>query len=98
MATRILNSELEIGIQLLSGFHLDVDRLSLLGQDAAGIGIQNEASLDQIAVVLQQPVDAVERPTLFISGESKDDIAIRMEAFPLEPDQRDHQDGVVLQI
>jgi hypothetical protein len=68
VAARILRSKLEIRIEFLSGFHFHIDRLSLFSQDAPGIGVQNESGVDQIAVILQKPIDAIEGPSLFVGG------------------------------
>src|SRR5437879_1725079 len=42
----------------------------------------------------EQPVDAVERAALFISGQSENQIAIRDIAFFFQADEIGHQDGI----
>ena len=43
---------------------------------AAGIGVQRELGVDQIAMVLQQPIDAVGFAALLIGGQREDEIAV----------------------
>ncbi len=46
--------------------------------------VERELSVDQIAMILKQPVDAVVGTTAFlVGGERDDDVAIRLEAFTL---------------
>ena len=57
--------------------------------------VQAELGVDQVALVLEQPLDAVVRATaLFVGRERDDDVAIGLEAFALvanqvgDPDRR----------
>ena len=60
--------------------------------------VQTEVGVDQIALVLEQPLDAVERAAAFLVGrERDDDIAIRLESLTLVPNQiRDPDRGLRL--
>src|SRR5580693_3410665 len=50
--------------------------------------VQRELGIDEIAMVLDQPIDAVVRTAaLFVRGECDDDIAIRLVAFAFVADQ-----------
>ena len=50
--------------------------------------IERKFRVNQFAVILDEPLDAVVRPaTLFIGGERDNDVAIRLEAFLLVEDQ-----------
>ena len=46
-------------------------------------------------MILQQPVDPVRVPALFIGRQRQDDVAIRLVSLAFEANERGHQDGVV---
>ena len=76
--------------------HLHVVRDPLAGDRLAPSAlVEAELGVDQIALVLQQPDDAVVgAAALFVGGERDDDVAVRLEAFTLvanqvgDPDRR----------
>ena len=59
VAARIFRFELEIRVELFAGVHGDDGGLAVARVDAAAVGIEREFRIDQIAMVLEQPVDAV---------------------------------------
>ena len=46
------------------------------GGDAAGIVVERELGIDEIAMVLQQPIDAVGFAALFVGGQREDQVAV----------------------
>ena len=63
---------------------------------ASGIGIENERCFNQVAVVLQQPVNAIRLAPLLVGGKRQDEIAVRLIALLLKANECGHQDGVTL--
>ena len=58
--------------------HLDDrGRFPVPGVDAASIGVQHVFGVDQIAMIFQQPVDAVRLSAFFVGGEREDDVAVK---------------------
>ncbi len=86
--------QLKIGVELFGGVHRDDHGLAVAGVDAAAIGIENVLGVDQIAMILQQPIDAIGFAAFFVGGEREDDVAIRPVIFLLEANQRGDEDGV----
>ena len=58
--------------------------------------VEHEFSVDERALVLQQPVDAVRAAALLIRREREDDVAVRAEPLLLHADERGHHDGVAV--
>ena len=56
---RIRDRELIICVQLFSSINLHHQRPAMIHQNAATIMVQHELGIDQVAVVLEQPVDPV---------------------------------------
>ena len=81
VAAGIQGRQLEIGVLLFAGLDVHVHRLSVLGRDAARIRIQREFGIDQVAMVLEQPVDAIRLAAFFIGGERQNQVAIGPIAF-----------------
>ena len=56
--------------------------------------VQRKVGIDQVAVIFDQPVDAVVRAAaFFVGGERDDDVAVRLEAFAFVSDQIGDPDG-----
>ena len=55
----IFHLKLIIGIELFRGVDRHHHRLAIARVDATAIGIQNECRVDEVAMIAQQPVDAV---------------------------------------
>ena len=62
----------------------------------AAVRVENVFGIDKVAVVLDQPVDAVRFAALLIGREREDDVAIGVEAFPVQAEEGFDQDGVGL--
>jgi hypothetical protein len=55
--------------------------------------VQHELGVDEIAAILQQPVDAVGRAALLVRSQRQDDVAVRTIALGAIAQQRRHHDG-----
>ncbi len=75
--------------QFLGGLQVDPARLAVLERDAAAF-VQRELGVDEIAMVLDEVVDAVLVPVgdLLVRGQREDQVAIGLVAFLLVADQR----------
>ena len=51
--------ELIVGVELLGSPHVEGDRLAMRQVHPAGIGVDDELRFDQVAMVLEQPVDSI---------------------------------------
>ena len=83
---RVGHLEMEILIHLLAGLHF-VRQVLALADVAAAAFVERELRIDQVLVVLDQPLGAVEIAAFLVRGQRQDQIAIRCEAFFLQPDQ-----------
>ena len=96
MAAGVGDGELVVGVELLAGVDGEDGGFAVVQLHAAAVGVEDEFGVDQVAVVLDQPVDAVRLAALFIGGEREDDVAVRTEAFALQAEEGLDQDGVGL--
>src|SRR6266496_1447969 len=69
--------------------HLQVIRYFLVARGLAPSSlVQRQFGINQVAVILQQPSNSVVgAPTLFVRRERDNYVSIRLESFPLVPDQ-----------
>ncbi len=56
----------EIAMQFFGGVHFHHHGLAMIGQHAAAIVVQHELGVDQVAMILDQPVDAIRCAAFFI--------------------------------
>ena len=54
---------------------------------SASVGIEDELGVDQIAVILEEPVDAVGFAAFFVGGEGEDEVAVGTIVFALQADE-----------
>jgi hypothetical protein len=87
VAALVVDFEAEIDIPLLG--RLDVIRDAFAADEfTLAAFVQTELGVNQVLVVLNQPVDSVVRSAaFFIGGERNDDVARRLESFALIADQ-----------
>ena len=64
--------------------------------NAAAVGIDDVFGVDETALVLDEPVDAVRLAAFFVGGEREDEIAIGLVAFFLEADEGGDENGIAL--
>ncbi len=87
--------QFEIGVLFLAGLHIYVHGLAIHGRHAARIRVQCELGVDQVAMVLQQPIDAVRFAALLIRGQRQNQVPVGTVALATEADEGGHQNGVV---
>ena len=71
--------KLIVAVELLGSLHVKRDRLAMIRVHAPGIGVEHERRVDQVAVVLEQPIDTIRLATFLVGGERQDEVAIRLE-------------------
>ncbi len=94
MATGVFHFELIIGVELFGRVDGHHHGLSAARVDPAAIGIERKFGIDQIAMIAQQPFDAVGAARFFVGSERENDVAIGMEIFLVETDQGCDEDRV----
>ena len=92
VSTRIAHLQLEIHVDLLARLQADPKRLALVERDAAAL-VQRELRVDERALVLDEPGDAVAIlvARLLVRLENEDEVAIRPVPFPLVADEIRHE-------
>ena len=90
------DGELVIRVELLARVDGEDGRFALVQLHAAAIGIEDVFGLDEIAMILNQPVDAVGLAALLVRGKREDDVAVGAKAFTMQTEKRLHQDGIGL--
>ena len=95
VAARVGGGEPEVGVEFLIGLDIHIHGLALHGGDSAGVGVEHIRGVDQIAMVLQQPVHAVRFAAFLVGGEGEDQVAVGAVVFTVEADEVGDQDGVV---
>ena len=86
VAAGVRHLEVEILVHLLARLDL-VGQVLALPHVAAAAFVDRELGVDQILVVLHQPVDAVEGAAFLVGRERQNQIAIGREAFLLQANQ-----------
>src|ERR1700732_5289788 len=86
--------ELKVGINFFAGLNRREQALVLLLLALAAIEVDAVFGVDPIAMLLQQPVDAVIIPPFLVGSQREDQIAIGSETFLFQPDEVRNQDGV----
>ena len=87
--------QLETEVDLFGGLHGHVDGLAVLDVAAAGIGIDAELGVDEVAMLFDEPIDAVGRAAFLVGGEGEDEIAGGLEVFALHAQEGSDEGGVV---
>ena len=85
-----------VGVDFFRCVQVHKQGLAFVRFDSAAIVIQNKFRIDQLAMVLQQPVSAIRLAAFFVGGEREDNVAVGDEAFLLHPDQRRDHDRVAV--
>src|SRR6266567_4069299 len=99
MAAGVGDHKLIIRIDFLAGNYLHFDRLALLSPNRKVVGVNHKFRINQITMILDQPVNTVELATFFISRKGENDIAIRNETPLLHLDEGgDHNRSAVFHI
>ena len=84
MAAGVGHFEAEVLEHFLARLHF-VGQVLALAHVAAAAFVDREFGVDQVLVVLHEPVDAVEIAAFFVGREREDQIAVGDEAFLLQP-------------
>ena len=77
----VLHLELIVGVEFFARVHRNHGRLAVARVNAAAIGVEDEFGVDQIAMIPQQPFDAVGIAGFFVRGQREDNVAIRPVIF-----------------
>ena len=96
VAAGIGGGELVVGVELLAGVDGKDGGLALVELHAAAVGVEHIFGIDEVAMVLDQPVDAIRFAAFLIGGEREDDVAIGLKAFAVQAEEGLDQDGVGL--
>ena len=94
MAARVGGQYLVIPIQLLGRHDLHGQRLAVIGDDAARFRVQRVLGIDEVSMILQEPIHPVRRAALFVGRERQDDVAIRNEPLLLQSNEIGDHDGI----
>jgi hypothetical protein len=87
--------ELITQIDLFGSLHGQVDGLAVLDVAAAGIGVHAKLSVDQVAMLLDEPIHTVGRAAFLVGGKGEDEIARGFELFALDAQEGGDECGVV---
>src|ERR1700722_2498778 len=85
-----------VGIQLFSSFNPHADSVALLQFGPTRIWIDHELSVDQLTMIFEKPVDAIRLSSFFISGQRKNDVAIRHKPLAPQPDKTLNHRGIAI--
>src|SRR5262249_28977933 len=86
----------EVNVVLLARLQTQKQAFAILGFEVAGVSIDAVFRVDQIAVVLNQPLHTVGLPAFFVGGEGQNQIAGGNPAFLLEPQKVCYKYGIAL--
>ena len=96
MAAGIFDLEVEVLIDLFARLDFIHQILAVLQLTRAAF-VDGQFGVDELAMVFEQPFDAVEVAAFFVGGQRENQIAIRREAFLLQPNQvGDRCDAIAL--
>jgi hypothetical protein len=79
VAALVGDLQIEIAIQLLGGLH-GIEQLLAAALAPAAAFVEPELGFDQLAVIVDQPRDAVVVAALFVRRQRQDDVALRLQA------------------
>ena len=77
MPAGIGHRQLIVGVQLFRRIYRHELRLAMFRQDSAAVVIQHEFGINQFAIVLQQPVDAIRCAAFLVRSQRQNDVAVR---------------------
>src|SRR5215468_303838 len=86
----------KVNVVLLAGLHPHKQALAVLAFEIAGISIDAVFSINQIAMVRDQPLHAVGLPTFFVGSERQNQVAGGNPAFLFESQKVCYKYGVAL--
>src|SRR5215831_20509565 len=86
----------KVNVVLLACLHAQKEALAVLGFEIAGVSIDAVFSIDQIAMVRDQPLHAVGLPAFFVGSERQNQVAGGDPAFFFETQKVCYQFGVSL--
>ena len=87
MSPPVFGLQAEAKIDLLTRLQFVDPVLAVFDLTAPSIGVETVLSVDQVAVILQEPRDAVRVASFFVGRQGDNQVSIRREAFPFEPDE-----------
>jgi hypothetical protein len=94
VAATVDGGDLEVGVDLLGRFDVGDHGAAVLEFDAAGVGVDDVGRVDEVAVMLDEPLGSVELAALFIGGEGKEDVAPGLESLAMNLQKCPHQRGI----
>ena len=86
VAARIRRRQHKIAIKFFGGVHFHHQGLAMIRQYAAAIVVKHELSINQFAMILNQPVHTVRRASFFVRRHRKNNVAVGHVAFFLHAD------------
>src|SRR5262249_10796918 len=92
----VLHIKLEVNVVLLAGLQSQQSALAFLDDKIAGIRVDAILCVNELAMVLEQPLDAVRFAAFFVGGKGKDQVARRDPAFALEANKAREQQRVTV--
>src|ERR1017187_10316465 len=95
MAAVVGDFQFEAEEDLFGGLHGHEDGLAVLDVAAAGIGVDAELGVDEVAMLSDEPIGAVRAAAFLIGGEGEDEIARGLEVFALHAREGGNEVGVV---
>ena len=80
MTARIGRGQHEIAVQLFGGVHFHHHRLAMIGQHATAIVIEHELGINQVAMILDQPIHSIRCAAFLIRRQRR--IMSRLGTYP----------------
>ena len=97
VAAGIGDFDLERTVSLFRGLHAEIERSTLAADGRAGsIAVDTESGIDQVAMIANQPLDAIIWASLFIRGQGQNEVPRGAKAFFFEAKEIGYKDGVVV--
>src|SRR5580693_3870775 len=93
VASRIFHLKLKVDVDLFAGLYGTIDFLALVAHKIAAVQIYAVLGLNPIAMMFEQPFDAVEVAAFFVGREREDEIAVGSETCFFQADKIRHEDG-----
>ena len=88
MAAGIGDGELVVGVELFAGIDGEDGRLAVMQLHAAAVGVEDIFGVDEIAMVLDEPIDTIGFAAFLIRGQGENDVALRTKALAVQPEKR----------
>src|SRR6185295_7859268 len=96
VAAGVEGFQLKVDVNLFAGLDGGAQALVAAFLELATVEVDAVLGVDQVAVILQQPVDAIVVAALFVGGEGENQVAIGSEIFFFQAHETGNQDGVAL--